>query len=64
LENEDEVNMSLSGLWFRVYDKLSRLKSLVLEKKQAANEPVIDAWKDMSVYGLIAQLVMNGKWAK
>ena len=33
-------------------------------EKSAQNEPVEDAFKDMSVYGIIAQIVSNGKWGK
>ncbi len=53
--------MALMGLWFRVNDKISRLKNLLFNDIQASNEPMIDAYVDMSVYGIIAQVVKRGK---
>lgn len=64
LENENEVRMSLTGIWFRINDKIERLKSMLLNNRSAANEPMIDAYMDMSVYGIIAQIVHRGKWGK
>ena len=66
LENEDEKKLSLTGIWFRTNDKIQRLKQLVLLGKNnpLQEEPVLDSWKDLSVYGLIAQLVTNDKWHK
>ena len=55
----------LTGLWFRMNDKVQRLKQLVvLGKKDNVGEKSEDTFQDLSVYGIIAQLVANGKWAK
>ena len=35
-----------------------------MNKRDAANEPIDDAWQDMAVYGIIARIVTNGKWGK
>ena len=45
-------------------DKINRLKQLVALNKtaQVSGESVEDTFKDLSVYGIIAQLVLNGKW--
>lgn len=66
LENEQEVSLSLTGIWFRMNDKIARLKQMVLLKKNNPldNEPVEDAYKDLSVYGIISLLVKGGFWKK
>ena len=65
LSDPDNANMSISAIIIRINDKVQRLFNLVLRKKsQAQNEPVEDAFKDLSVYGIIAQIVANGKWGK
>jgi hypothetical protein len=65
LTTDDDVHLSLTGLWFRVNDKVQRLKQLVVLRKQDnVGETLTDTFQDLSVYGIIAQLVKNGKWAK
>jgi hypothetical protein len=65
LETEDDKKLSLTGLWFRINDKIQRLKQLVvLGKEDAVGEAIEDTFQDLSVYGIIAQIVSNGKWAK
>lgn len=65
LTTDDDVHLSLTGLWFRINDKIQRLKQLVvLGKRDNVGEAVDDTFQDLSVYGIIAQLVKNGKWAK
>ena len=64
LETELEVTKSLQGLWFRINDKIQRLGNILWRGSVAANEPMIDAFMDMSVYGIIAQIVDAGKWGK
>jgi len=65
LETEEEKKVSLTGLWFRMNDKIQRLKQLVvLGKQDNIGESCEDTFQDLSVYGIIAQLVASGKWAK
>lgn len=65
LENPTEIKVSLTGIWFRVNDKVQRLKQLILlNQKDFVGESVQDSFVDMSVYGIIAQIVSNGKWGK
>ena len=54
----------LTGLWFRMNDKIQRLKQLVLLKKDAkvTTESVKDTFQDLSIYGIISQIVSNGNW--
>ena len=65
LETEDEIKISLTGLWFRMNDKIQRLKQLVvLGQPDEVGENIQDTYEDMSVYGIIAQIVQRKKWAK
>jgi hypothetical protein len=65
LSTPDDVKLSLTGLWFRMQDKISRLRQLVvLGKQDNVGEAVEDTFQDLSVYGIICQLVSRGKWAK
>jgi hypothetical protein len=65
LETKEDIKLSLTGLWFRINDKVQRLKQLVvLGQPDEVGESVQDTYQDLSVYGIIAQLVQRGKWAK
>ena len=65
LETDDEIKISLTGLWFRMNDKIQRLKQLVvLGQPDEVGENIQDTYEDMSVYGVIAQIVQRKKWAK
>ena len=57
------VKLATTALVVRINDKIQRLLNLVVTNDRAAqNEPIEDAFKDLSVYGIIAQIVKNGKW--
>jgi hypothetical protein len=65
LETPDEIKLSQTGLWFRMNDKIQRLKQLVLlGKEDTVGEAIEDTYQDLSVYNIIAQIVIRGKWAK
>jgi len=65
LSTPDEIKVSLTGIWFRQNDKIQRLKQLVLLGKQdQVGESIQDSFVDLSVYGIIAQIVSRGKWGK
>ena len=66
LQTPEEVKLSLTGLWFRVNDKIQRLKTLLMGDREAAvnGEPMEDAFLDVSNYGIMATIVKNGKWGK
>ena len=66
LQTPEEVKLSLTGLWFRMNDKLQRLKTLLLSGRQNAveGEPLEDAYLDVSNYGIMATIVGRGKWGK
>ena len=57
------VKLATTALVVRINDKIQRLLNLVVNNdREAQNEPVEDAFKDLSVYGIIAQIVRDGKW--
>ena len=66
LQTKDEVHLSLTGLWFRMNDKIQRLKNLLMNKRESAvkDEPMEDAYLDVSNYGIMATIVSRGKWGK
>ena len=66
LQTEEEIHLSLTGLWFRMNDKIQRLKTLLMTKRDNAveGEPMEDAYLDVSNYGIMATIVKNGKWGK
>ena len=58
-----DAQLATTALIVRINDKVQRLLNLVVKhNRDAQNEPVEDAFKDLSVYGIIAQIVKNGKW--
>ena len=66
LVTPEEIKLSLTGLWFRMNDKLQRVKTLLLGDKKSAvkDEPLEDAYLDVSNYGIMATIVSRGKWGK
>ena len=65
LSDHDNRHLSITAIIIRINDKIQRLFNLVLRRKvKAQNEPIEDAFKDLSVYGIIAQIVSNEKWGK
>ena len=66
LKNSDDIQLALIGLWFRMNDKIQRLKNLIVlgKKNNVQGENTEDSIMDLSVYGIIAQIVKNGKWGK
>ena len=66
LQTEEEIKLSLTGLWFRMNDKLQRVKTLLMGDRTNAvkGEPLEDAFLDVSNYGIMATIVKNGKWGK
>ena len=64
LENDDEIKLSLTGLWFRMNDKIQRMKNLLMNNQKANNEPLEDSFLDVSNYGIMSTIVNNKKWGK
>jgi hypothetical protein len=66
LKNEEEKRLSLMGIWFRINDKVERIKTLIMRGDNGSleNEGLVDSYSDISNYGVMAQVVSRGKWAK
>jgi len=63
LETDSDVKLSLTGLWFRINDKIQRLKQLViLSQPDEVGESVSDTFQDLSIYGIIGQIVQKKKF--
>ena len=65
LRNEKEVKLALTALTVRINDKVNRLVNLIIRRNsEGLAEPVEDAFADLYVYGIIARIVINGRWGK
>ena len=65
LSKQEDVKLATTGLLVRINDKVTRLINLVIKNdREGVNETVNDSFVDLSVYGVIAQIVRNKKWAK
>jgi len=66
LEEDEDKQLSLTGIWLRCNDKINRLKNMLKRngKNYVNDEPMIDSFVDISNYGIMAQLVMRNKWKK
>ena len=63
LETDGDVKLALTGLWFRLNDKIQRLKNLVvLGEPDTVGESLTDTFQDLSIYGIIAQIVQQKKF--
>jgi hypothetical protein len=64
LEKEEDINLSITGIWLRCNDKINRLKNMLQRNgvNYVKGEAMIDSFIDISNYGIIAQLVMKNKW--
>ena len=65
LQTPEDIQLSLTGLWFRMNDKIQRLKNMLMSQRESAfDEPMEDAYLDVSNYGIMATIVKNCKWCK
>lgn len=66
LEEPEDIQLSLTGVWLRVNDKINRLKNMLKRngKNYVDGETMMDSFVDIANYGIIAMLVMKGKWKK
>jgi hypothetical protein len=62
LDNSDEIEFAMTGLWYRLSDKINRWKNMIISGREAQNETIIDTFQDVTNYGIIAQLVKRGMW--
>ena len=66
LVNEEEKRLSLMGIWFRINDKVERIKTILMRGDNGSleGEGLVDSYSDISNYGVMAQVVARGKWGK
>ena len=68
LETEEDRRLALVGLTIRINDKVQRLLNLVVRnnKNTIQDESIVDTFKDLAIYGVIAQLVQDNSdsWGK
>ena len=64
LGTQDEREFALSGLWYRMSDKINRWKNLIISSRIPQNETIIDTFQDICNYAIIAQLVEKNQWKK
>ena len=66
LKTEEDIKLSLTGLWFRMNDKIQRLKTLLMSDRGSfvKDEPMEDAYMDVSNYGIMATIVKKRNWGK
>ena len=64
LETEEEVKLALTGLWFRMNDKMQRFQQIVINNQEPENESLTDTFMDLANYALIAQLVKEKVWGR
>lgn len=62
LQTQDEREFAMTGLWYRMSDKINRWKNMIISGRKAQNESLIDTFQDITNYGIIAQLVSRGLW--
>ena len=64
LEKEEDIKLSITAIWLRCNDKINRLKNMIQRngRNYVKGEAMIDSFIDISNYGIIAQLVLRGKW--
>lgn len=64
LETPKEVKFALTGLWFRIADKVNRWQNALETGIPLNNESLLDTFQDIVNYGIISQLVYRGLWKK
>ena len=63
LDTDSDVKLALTGIWFRLNDKVQRLRQLVVNgEPDTVGESVKDTYQDLSVYSIIAQIVSQKKF--
>jgi len=64
LSNQEERSFALTGLWYRMSDKINRWKNLIINNRGTQNESIADTFQDICNYAIICQLVERDLWKK
>jgi hypothetical protein len=64
LSSKEDRDLSITGIWLRCNDKINRLKNLLKRngKNYVQGEAMVDSFIDIANYGIIAMMVLRGKW--
>lgn len=64
LRTNEEIHLALTGIFFRMNDKVQRIKNLVALSQEihTTSESIEDTYRDLSIYAIIAQIVAHGQW--
>jgi hypothetical protein len=52
------------GIALRISEKIERIKHLMMQGNEPANESVEETWMDIAVYGVLAVLLRRGQFEK
>lgn len=65
-ETDEDIHLSQVGIWFRMNDKINRLKQLLVLQKSPdlVGESIADTFQDLSNYNVISQILSRKKWGK
>lgn len=65
LSKQNDIDFSLKGLFFRVNDKIQRIKQMLFYNvKDSVGEDLEETFGDMSNYGVIGRIILRNKWGK
>tara|TARA_Y100001963_G_scaffold43526_1_gene60943 strand:+ start:132 stop:584 length:453 start_codon:yes stop_codon:yes gene_type:complete len=64
LKTDEDIKLALSGLWFRMNDKMQRFQRAVIHDNDLENESLQDTFQDLANYAIIAQMVHEKIWGK
>lgn len=63
LETEEDVKFALTGIWFRISDKMARWKNLTMNGENPNYESLYDTFMDIANYAIFAKLISRGLWS-
>ncbi len=67
IKTENDVKTGLTVIGIRCTEKVQRLINMLFysnSELNTHNEPLVDSFDDISVYGIIAQIINNKRWGK
>jgi hypothetical protein len=64
LQTDEDVKLAMTGLWFRMNDKMQRFQRVVIHDNDLENESLQDTFQDLANYAIIAQMVQEKVWGK
>lgn len=63
LETEEDVRFALTGIWFRISDKMARWQNLLKTGHTPNYESLYDTFMDIANYAMFAKLISRGLWS-